>query len=75
MGYCWIEMGGGVAGFASGKFYAEPDPVVDLRRPGLMWRLGKVLIEEYWMGDGAVRAVSRLGLALGGKMFGVPASL
>ncbi|MFQ6013995.1 MAG: NAD(P)/FAD-dependent oxidoreductase [Anaerolineae bacterium] len=75
LGYCWIEMGGGVAGFASGDFYAEPDPVVDLRQPGRMWHWGKVLFEKYWMGDGAVRAVGHLGLALGSKLLGIPASL
>lgn len=74
VGYCWIEMGGGLAGFASGEFYAEPDPVVELRRPGRMWHLGKVLFEKYWMGGGAVRAVSRLGLALGSRFMGIPVS-
>jgi sulfide:quinone oxidoreductase len=73
-GYCWIEMGGGVAGFASGDFYAEPDPVVDLYGPGRMWHLGKVLFEKYWMGSGAVRAFSRLGLALGSRLMGIPVS-
>ena len=74
-GYCWIEMGGGVAGFASGQFYAEPDPTVALRRPGRMWHWGKVFFERYWLGEGIVRETARLGINLGGKVLGIPASL
>ncbi len=48
-GYCWVEMGEGRAGFAGGNFYAEPDPVVRLYRPGRLWRMGKVLFEKWWM--------------------------
>lgn len=74
IGYCWVELGGGRAAFASGDFYAEPAPVVELRRPGTLWHAGKVLFERYWMGDGVERAVARLGLVLGGKVLGVPAA-
>ena len=75
LGFCWIETGGGSAGFASGDFYAEPDPVVPLPRSGRMWHWGKILFEKYWMGEGITRQVSRLGLMLGGKVLGIPASL
>ena len=75
MGYCWIEMGGGQAGFANGQFYAEPDPVVPLPHSGRLWHWGKILFEQYWLGQGMRRAVSRLGLNLGGKILGVPTSL
>lgn len=75
MGYCWIEMGGGQAGFASGQFYAEPDPVVPLPHSGQLWHWGKILFEQYWLGQGVRRSVSRLGLNLGGKIVGVPTSL
>ena len=34
MGFCWVEAGAGRAAFAVGDFYAEPDPALDLRRPG-----------------------------------------
>ncbi|MBI2940406.1 MAG: hypothetical protein HYY04_08205 [Chloroflexi bacterium] len=74
-GYCWVELGGGQAAFASGDFYAEPDPVVQLRSPGRLWHLGKVLFERYWMGEGLERAVASLGLALGSKVLGVSAAL
>jgi sulfide:quinone oxidoreductase len=75
IGYCWIETGSGSAGFASGDFYAEPDPVVPLPRSGRMWHWGKVLFERYWLGDGIVREAARLGLNIGSRVFGVPASL
>lgn len=74
-GYCWIEMGGGLAGFASGAFYAEPEPVVPLPRSGRLWHLSKVFFERYWLGEGLVREAARLGLNLGGRVFGIPATL
>lgn len=48
-GYCFLEMGGGRAGFASGNFYAEAGPQVKLRRPGYHWHWGKVLFEKWWL--------------------------
>jgi sulfide:quinone oxidoreductase len=42
IGYCWIEAGSGSAGFASGQFYAEPNPVVGQPRSGRFWHWGKV---------------------------------
>jgi sulfide:quinone oxidoreductase len=75
LGFCWIETGGGSAGFASGAFYAEPDPVVPLPRSGQMWHLGKVLFEKYWLGEGMTRQVSKLGLNVAGKVMGVPVRL
>ena len=74
-GYCWLETGSGVAAFAAGNFYAEPDPVVKLQQPRRIWHLGKVLFEKYWMGSGAIRAISRLGLNTGSKFLGIPGSI
>ncbi len=48
-GYCFLEMGAGRAGFASGNFYAAPEPKVQLRRPGYHWHWGKVLFERWWL--------------------------
>lgn len=48
-GYCFVELGGGLAGFASGKFYETPEPVVKLRSPGYHWHWGKVLFERWWL--------------------------
>jgi sulfide:quinone oxidoreductase len=47
-GACFVEMGGGRAGFATGNFYATPDPVVRLKTPGRRWHWAKVLLERTW---------------------------
>jgi sulfide:quinone oxidoreductase len=75
LGYCWIEKGGGSAGFSSGEFYAEPEPLVPLPRSGRLWHQGKVLFERYWLGDGVAREAARLGINLGGRVFGFTAEL
>jgi sulfide:quinone oxidoreductase len=48
-GACFVEMGNGVAAYATGNFYAEGGPAIDLRRPGRIWHLGKVAFEQYWL--------------------------
>ena len=48
-GYCFIELGDGRAGYASGNFYAEPKPVINLKKPSRLWHWGKVLFEKWWM--------------------------
>jgi sulfide:quinone oxidoreductase len=48
-GGCFIEIGGGKAGFGEGNFYAEPKPLINLRPPGWRWHLGKVLFEKSWL--------------------------
>jgi sulfide:quinone oxidoreductase len=48
-GECFIEAGGGRAGFGRGDFYAEPTPQIDLRPVGRRWHLGKVLFEKFWL--------------------------
>ncbi|MCP4196757.1 MAG: FAD-dependent oxidoreductase [Proteobacteria bacterium] len=48
-GSCWIELGDGKAGFASGNFYADPDPQVRLYRPGRLWHWAKVAFEKWWL--------------------------
>ena len=75
LGFCWIETGDGSAGFASGEFYAEPDPIVPLPRSGRFWHWGKVLFEKYWLGEGLSRGISRQMMTLGAKLMGVKASL
>jgi sulfide:quinone oxidoreductase len=75
LGFCWIESGAGSAGFASGEFYSEPNPTVPLPRSGRMWHLGKILFEKYWLSKGLTRQVSRIGLNVGSRFLGIPASL
>ncbi len=48
-GECFIEMGGGVAGFGKGNFYGDPVPEVKLHRPGRHWHAAKVLFEKDWL--------------------------
>lgn len=48
-GYCFLELGSGRAGFASGDFYAVPEPLVKLRRPGFHWHWSKILFERWWL--------------------------
>ena len=48
-GECFIETGGGKAGFGSGNFYAEPVPQITLRRPSRRWHTAKVLFEQNWL--------------------------
>lgn len=48
-GECFIEVGGGKAGFGGGNFYAEPKPAVTLRQPSWRWHLAKVWVEKSWL--------------------------
>lgn len=48
-GHCWIEIGGGRAGFAGGNFYADPEPRVRMVRPGRHWHWAKVAFEKWWL--------------------------
>lgn len=48
-GMCFVETGGGRAGFGRGNFFAEPLPQVTLHRPSPLWQAGKVLYEKYWL--------------------------
>lgn len=48
-GSCFVELGGGVAAYASGDFYAEGGPRVNLRRSGRIWHWSKVALEQYWL--------------------------
>lgn len=48
-GACFVEMGDGIAAYATGNFYADDAPQVTLRRPGRHWHLAKVAFEKYWL--------------------------
>ncbi len=47
-GQCFLELGGGKAGYAGGNFYGSPLPVVKMKKPGYWWHLTKVMFEKYW---------------------------
>jgi sulfide:quinone oxidoreductase len=75
-GYCMLEAGEDLAGFAAGNFFGEPAPEVRLRRIGKAWHLGKVLFEQWWLAPfGPRRQALQLALEWGGKMYGVRVAL
>ncbi len=72
-GYCMLEAGESMAGFAFGDFFGEPSPRVELRRMGRAWHWGKVLFEQWWLASpGPRRETLRVALSLGAKWLGVP---
>jgi sulfide:quinone oxidoreductase len=71
-GYCMLEAGEEMAGFAFGDFYATPSPRIELRKVGRNWHLGKVLFEKWWLTPvGLRRDLLRLALLVGGRASGV----
>ncbi|MFZ2517998.1 MAG: FAD/NAD(P)-binding oxidoreductase, partial [Anaerolineae bacterium] len=76
IGYCMLEAGESLAGYAFGDFYAEPAPQVQLRRMGKTWHWGKVLFEQWWLAPfGPRRAALQWAMTLGGKALGIPVIL
>ncbi|HLF75503.1 MAG TPA: FAD/NAD(P)-binding oxidoreductase [Anaerolineales bacterium] len=76
IGYCMLEAGESLAGFAFGDFFAEPSPNIELRQIGKTWHLGKVLFEQWWLAPyGIRRAALQLALSLGARGFGIPVIL
>ncbi len=75
-GYCMLEAGEDLAGFAFGNFFAEPSPQIRLRRVGRAWHLGKVLFEQWWLAPaGLRRRALELALRAGAGSYGVPLAL
>ena len=73
IGYCMLEAGESLAGFAFGNFFAEPSPQIELREIGRTWHLGKVLFEQWWLApQGRRREALRMALTLGSKVLGIP---
>lgn len=75
LGYCWVETGGGYAAFASGNFYAEPAPAIKLYPPGRRLHWGKVLFENYWLGESLKKETARWALTLGSQFFNIKSKL
>jgi sulfide:quinone oxidoreductase len=48
-GACWVEIGDGRAGFASGNFYSEPEPRMRMARPSRLRHWTKVAFEKWWL--------------------------
>jgi len=75
-GYCMLEAGETMAGFAFGNFFATPTPQVELRNVGRMWHWGKVLFEQWWLTPpGPRREALRLSIALGSRWLGIPVAV
>ncbi len=72
-GYCMLEAGEGLAGFAFGDFFAEPSPQLQLRNVGKAWHVGKVLFEKWWLSPfGLRKSLLRATINLGSKLMKIP---
>lgn len=72
-GYCMLEAGDGLAGFAYGDFFGEKNPQLDLRNIGKVWHLGKILFEKWWLAPVGIRkTLLRFLISLGAKIFRIP---
>lgn len=47
-GACFLDLGDGTAGFATGNFFDFPHPSIKLKTPGRKWLYLKTLYEKYW---------------------------
>ena len=75
-GYCMLEAGEDLAGFAFGNFFAEPAPNVQLRQMGKAWHFGKVLFEKWWLAPmGLRRSLLASTLRAGSRFYGIPIHL
>jgi sulfide:quinone oxidoreductase len=75
-GYCMLEAGEDLAGFAYGDFFGEPHPQVQLKRVGKKWHIGKVLFEKWWLSPfGLKKTIYKNLLQAGGKISGIPIKL
>ncbi len=72
-GFCMLEAGEDLAGFAYGDFFAAPAPQVNLHKLGKIWHIGKVLFESWWLAPyGVRRSLYKSALKIGSKTVGMP---
>jgi sulfide:quinone oxidoreductase len=75
-GYCMLEAGEDLAGFAYGDFFGVPHPQVHLKKIGRKWHIGKVLFERWWLSPiGLKKTFYKILLQSGGKLIGIPVKL
>jgi sulfide:quinone oxidoreductase len=75
-GYCMLEAGEDLAGFAYGDFFGEPHPHIHLKMIGRKWHIGKVLFEKWWLSPvGFKKVLYKNLLQAGGKLIGIPVKL
>ncbi len=71
-GYCMLEAGEGLAGFAYGNFFLEPSPQLNLKTIGRTWHWGKLLFEQWWLSTpGFKRDVLASAIKMGGRFYGI----
>ncbi len=76
IGYCMLEAGESMAGFAFGNFFSQPSPLIELRRSGRTWHIGKVIYEQWWLQDyGLKREAYKQVLTIGGRALGLPMAI
>ncbi len=72
-GFCMLEAGEDLAGFAYGNFYGEPNPDVKLKKVGRIWHFSKVLFEKWWLApEGFLKRLYRQFLILGSRIINIP---
>jgi sulfide:quinone oxidoreductase len=72
-GYCMLEAGEGMAGFAYGNFLNDPHPTLQLQNIGRAWHWGKIMFEQWWLSPfGLKKSIYGLFLKLGTKMLRIP---
>lgn len=75
-GYCMLEAGQDLAGFAYGDFFGKPHPQVHLKKTGRKWHIGKVLFEKWWLSPFGLKKVFYKNLLkTSGKLIGIPVKL
>ena len=75
-GFCMLEAGEDLAGFAYGDFYASPHPDVKMKQLGKLWHWGKVLFEKWWLSPyGLKKSFYKTLLEAGGKSLRIPINL
>ena len=75
-GYCMLEAGEDLAGFAYGNFFAEPSPEVKLKQIGKAWHIGKVLFEKWWLEPYGIRKdIYKQCIAQGSRVMGIPSGI
>jgi sulfide:quinone oxidoreductase len=75
-GFCMLEAGEDLAGFAYGDFYASPHPDVKMKQLGKFWHWGKVLFEKWWLSPfGFSKSFYKMLIEIGGKSLNIPIKL
>lgn len=75
-GYCMLETGESMAGFAFGNFFGEPAPQLHLRKIGRAWHYGKILLERWWLAPIGIRKwILKSLLSVGARILRIPVRL